>query len=257
MMIDVKIFFLSLAPLSSKALLNNPVPRESRHFKRSYLRGRGQKTKAQKRALRELWPEYGINIKGNELEFSKQYDPTVPLILDIGFGQGESLVALGSKFQMCTIIGCEVHNPGIGAALLRLAETELTNVKIVRADVFALIHSKRILPNLFACFIGFPDPFPHSVSRRLIRPDFIHSIEQCLTSDFSHPNIPPVSIATDNERYAQHAINLFTNAKWTKLQASYHPSLRPEWRPISNYEQKALNADRPVWDLAFAPPQSE
>lgn len=225
-------------------------------FKRSYMRRRGQSTKAQKRAMRELWPKYGITLDtGRErsmLDTASIFGRSAPLILDIGHGHGESTVALSKTFSNCDVIGCEVHAPSVGATLLRLESENCSNVRLVRADIFDLMSR---LETISGCFVGFPDPWPgarqSSIARRLIRPDFVRMIDQrlCVTSD-----LPPLSLATDDEEYAIHSRSVLAEAGWDEVYATNRFESRPYWRPISNYERKAMNASRVVWDLAFRPP---
>ncbi|KAJ8611373.1 hypothetical protein CTAYLR_006483 [Chrysophaeum taylorii] len=226
----------------------------------SYLRRRGQATKAQKRALRELWPTYGIDLATRShvnarapLNCTRTFGRDAPLILDVGHGHGESIVALSRTFPTCNILGCEVHVPSIGATLLRLDEEGLPNVKLVRADVFELLTT--YVGVVSACFCGFPDPFPgaspSSLARKLIRPAFADLVAARYVP-FAE-TLPPVSIATDDGAYAAHARVVFDKAGWTELEVTNRPEQRPPWRPISKYERKAIDASRVVWDLGFAP----
>ena len=219
-------------------------------------------SRGQKRALRELGPAYALDT-------SKLGDR--PIILDVGFGTGDSTVALARTFQDCDVVGCEVHVPGIAATVQRLADHNCTNVQLVRADVFALL--KLDFP-VAACFIGFPDPWPHNPDRRLIRPEFIDLLADRLTSSSSDTAVlpPPLSLATDSKAYADHALRLLDDTGWQlldllgvddqsprtssceNLHVSPSSSLnqRPDWRPVSKYEQRARDAGRSVWDLAWS-----
>lgn len=93
--------------------------------KRSYMRRRGHRTKAQKRALREMWPRYGVDLprtapsERRRLDTALIFGRDAPLILDVGHGLGESVVALAQAFPACNVLGCEVHVPGAtrGASL--------------------------------------------------------------------------------------------------------------------------------------------
>lgn len=138
---------------------------------------------------------------------------------------------------------------GIGATLLRLEEAGCDNVRLVRADVFDLLRNR--IEALSACFVGFPDPWlgdrPASVQRRLIRPEFAALVAmRYVEADL---DLPALSLATDVRAYADHARAVLSRAGWTEAYVTQDS--RPAWRPISNYERKAREAARPIFDLGW------
>lgn len=146
---------------------------------------------------------------------------------------------------------------GIGATLIRLEEARTENVRLVRADVFDLLRSH--LETLSACFVGFPDPWPgickSSVARRLIRPEFVQLVANRFNTVASDANLslPPLCLATDDGAYAAHSRLVLARAGWTELYATNTRDKQPHWRTVSAYERRAVDAQRVVWDLGFAP----
>lgn len=150
--------------------------------------------------------------------------------------------------------------PVIGATLLRLeaANVDPTRVKLVRADVFALLATEC---RVSACFVGFPDPWPGDRGRRrLFRPSFIDLLASRLDnnnqSSSRFPQPPPLALATDVADYADHARELLADQGWPELYASCDAP-RPHWRPLTKYEQRGLDAGRSIWDLAWTLPPPE
>ena len=155
-----------------------------------------------------------------------------PTILDVGFGSGESLGWLAAAHPVDRILGIEVHDPGIAVAVDLLAAHKVANVRVIRADVFDLLH--RIRPgSLAAVFVLHPDPWPkqRQAHRRLVQPDFVGRVAELLRPG-GH-----LVIATDDDRYARQ-IRTVIGAQ-PRLRAIDPPSL-----PETRYEQRGRSAGR-------------
>lgn len=217
---------------------------------RSYLRRQGHATRAQKRALRDLWPDFGLDAPYDcmlDLDACFARD-RARRVLDVGFGMGHTLIARALLEPDTDILGVEVHRPGLGAALLKIEQAQITNVRVVRHDVFQLIGSH--LPD--ACIdevtLFFPEPWPKDRDnrRRIVRPLLLEHLERVMCPGAT------LRLATDVEDYAAHMLEV-VNARpgWSNLAQSGRYAERCPWRPITPYEQKGMDEGRAIFDLHF------
>ncbi len=218
---------------------------------RSYRRRQGHATRAQKRALRELWPAYGVDAP---------YDCTLDLdalfarqgarrVLDIGFGMGHTLIARAQLEPNTDILGVEVHRPGLGAALLKIEEASLTNVRVVRHDVFQLLGFHMPERCLDEVTLFFPEPWPKDRDnrRRIVRPLLLEHLERTLRPGGT------LRLATDVEDYAEHMLAVLDERPgWENLADGNRFAPRCPWRPITPYEQKGIDEGRAIFDLHHA-----
>jgi tRNA (guanine-N7-)-methyltransferase len=215
---------------------------------RSFVRRAGRITGAQRRALDELWPRYGITPETTPLDFTALFQRQAPLIVEIGFGNGEALAALAAAHPEDNYLGIEVHRPGIGSLLLRLEGEALTNVRVLEGDAKEILAQRIPLGSIQGVHLFFPDPWPKKRhhKRRLVQTDFIELIRQALTpGGYFH-------LATDWQDYAEHMLALLTHAPGFKNTAAgdgYAP--RPEYRPLTKFEQRGQKLGHSVWDLVF------
>jgi len=145
------------------------------------LRG-GRLTVAQKHALDELWPHYGINQHDTVLDFDDYFDHPADVIVEIGFGNGESTWRMAQQEPENNFIGIEVHEPGVGHLLLALDANHIENVRIAREDAVPFLQQRIPAGSLSGVRIYFPDPWPKKRhhKRRLIQPEFISVIARCM-----------------------------------------------------------------------------
>ena len=132
------------------------------HPIRSFVLRQGRITQAQQYALDALWPRFGIDPNesfDNEMLFPRR----TPLILEIGFGNGESLVQMAAAMPEKNFLGIEVHRPGVGHLLLRLQEMDLTNVRVCCADAVEVLTTRIADRSLAGIQIFFPIPGTRSV----------------------------------------------------------------------------------------------
>ena len=207
----------------------------------SYLRNRGHLSKKQRKCLRDLWPKYGITLQyGHQIELPSLWDSKQPLVLEIGFGQGEHLLSRAQINKDSNFIGVEVHKPAI-ANVLNLIETE--NIRIVRADALVLLHDYMPQKSLSEVCIFFPEPWSdHNKHRRIVNPNFLSILEPLLQKDANF------YFATDVREYATYVLEVFQNSRKWSLTSNSN-SERPAWRPLSKYEKKGLLEGRRIYDL--------
>ncbi|MBI5612175.1 MAG: tRNA (guanosine(46)-N7)-methyltransferase TrmB [Gammaproteobacteria bacterium] len=215
---------------------------------RSFVRRAGRITSAQRRALDELWPRYGIKAGEAPLDFAALFPNRTPPIVEIGFGNGEALATLAAAHPENNYLGIEVHRPGIGSLLLRLDSGALTNVRLLEGDAKEVL-AQRIPPgSVQAVHVFFPDPWPKKRhhKRRLVQADFVASIQRALAPDgYLH-------LATDWQEYAEHMLALLDQTPGFENTAgagNYAP--RPEYRPLTKFERRGQRLGHGVWDLIF------
>ena len=226
-----------------------PLKGGRNRWPRSFRRRQGKVTRAQKRALRELWPLYGVEFSyGHKLDLDAAFGHDGKTFLEIGFGHGENLIRVAKERPEWRILGVEVHRPGIGAALIQIEEEGLKNIRIIRGDVLHIL-SDYLEGLLFdeTC-VFFPDPWPERDERehRLIRPLFAELLHRRMRPDGL------LHIATDIAAYAQHALQVMdTSPLWENREGEGHYAPRPDWRPITLYEGRAHEEGRDVFDLSY------
>lgn len=213
----------------------------------SYLRNRGHMSKSQKKAMRELWPKYGITLKhGQTLSFPKSWHKDSPLVLEIGFGQGENLLSRASRERSTLFLGVEVHKPAI-ANIVKKIQTD--NIRIIRCDALVLLHDYMPKESICEVCIFFPEPWSeHNKHRRIMNEQTLLVLEPLLKKEAD------LFFATDIKGYAHDVRTLLEqSSNWYSKHEKMSP--RPEWRVMSKYEQKGLDEGRSIFDLhwTYAP----
>src|SRR5690606_14555251 len=122
-----------------------------------------------------LWPRYGVERQHAPLDLPALYGRRAPLVVDIGFGDGEALVTAAVNHPDIDYLGIEVHEPGIGHLLLLLEESGTRNVRVISGDAAEVL--PQMLPDASAAAVNlfFPDPWPKKRhhKRRLVQPPFL------------------------------------------------------------------------------------
>ena len=215
---------------------------------RSFVRREGRLTHGQQHALEMLWPIYGIEADAQNLDFQMLFGNDHPVILEIGFGNGESLAAMAQALPENNYIGIEVHRPGVGHLLKLIEEKGLSNLRVMSDDAVEILTRQIPVASLSGVQLFFPDPWHKKKhhKRRIVQPDFVHHLATRLKSGgFFH-------MATDWQDYAVHmlevmqASNDFENCSES---GDYVP--RPGHRPITKFEQRGHRLGHSVWDLIF------
>jgi tRNA (guanine-N7-)-methyltransferase len=215
---------------------------------RSFVRREGRMTDAQQRALMECWEPFGVEVGEVLLEPESLFGRRAPLVVEIGFGDGESLAIMAAAHPEWDYLGIEVHRPGIGHLLLRATELKLTNLRILCADAIEAL--ERQLPDgcLDRMQIFFPDPWPKTRhhKRRLVQAQWV---------DLLVRKIKPhgqLHIATDCEDYACAMLSLL-NANPELVNAADKGGFAPHpaWRPLTKFEKRGQRLGHIIRDLVF------
>jgi tRNA (guanine-N7-)-methyltransferase len=204
-------------------------------------------THAQERAWRELWPRYGIEDDGGVLDLAQMFGREARRTLEIGFGNGESLVALAAAHPEEDFLGIEVHRPGVGHLMLRVEALGLANVRVVCRDAVEVLEGRIPDASLDDVLLYFPDPWPKKRhhKRRIVQPPFVELVARKLKTGGRF------RLATDWQPYAEHMLTvvgdcaLFRN----EFEPGYAP--RPDSRPLTRFENRGQRLGHGVWDLSF------
>ena len=213
---------------------------------RSFVRRAGRITPSQQRALDTLWPTYGVEFRDEPLDLAAVFGREAPVVLEIGFGNGETLVEQAATSPDKNFIGIEVHEAGVGALLKLIGEQHLANVRIVQHDAVDVLEHMIAPDSLAGVHIFFPDPWPKKRhhKRRLIQPPFVALVASRLAPGaYLH-------CATDWQPYAEQMLAVLS-AEPLLANATAGYALRPDWRPPTKFEARGRALGHGVWDLLF------
>ncbi len=201
---------------------------------------------AQQRALETLMPTYGIAFADRPLDFDRAFGRSAPRVLEIGFGMGETTAAIAQTRPDDDFLAVDVHSPGVGSLLRRIAELGLTNVRIIQHDAVELVAAMIPHASLAGIHVFFPDPWPKKRhhKRRLLKPEFVRELALRLA-----PN-GYLHVATDWETYA-HEILETLSAEPLLANTADGFAPRPAYRPLTKFEARGLALGHRVWDLCF------
>jgi tRNA (guanine-N7-)-methyltransferase len=216
---------------------------------RSYVLRTGRMTLVQRRALDEHWARWGLKYDGCELAYDAVFGRTGPVVLEIGFGMGQSLVATALARPETNFIGIEVYRPGVGKLLHCMEKCGVDNIRIYCHDAVEILRDCIPDASLDTLQIFFPDPWhkKRHNKRRLIQPSFV----ALLTSKLKPGGI--VHMATDWEDYAQQMMDVLGAAEGlTNTCGAGQYASRPQHRPLTKFEMRGERLGHGVWDLVFS-----
>jgi tRNA (guanine-N7-)-methyltransferase len=215
---------------------------------RSFVTRSGRITPAQERALEELWPKYGVALGAAPLELEALFGRPARRVAEIGFGNGDNLLALAASRPQEDFLGIEVHRPGLGRLLLQLEERSLGNVRVVCGDAVEVLQRYLGGACLDEILILFPDPWPKKRhhKRRLIQPPFAALAAERLQAGGT------LRLATDWEPYAAEMLaTLAAESRLINVAAKGGFIPRPAERSPTRFERRGERLGHQVWDLEF------
>ena len=209
---------------------------------RSYVLRQGRITPAQQRALDELYPRFGLPFSGALLSPQDVFGRKAPLVLEIGSGMGETTAAIAAEHPEADFLAVEVHGPGVGSLLNRIAAAGLANLRVIRHDAVEIL--ERGVPDgaLAAVHVFFPDPWPKKRhhKRRLVQPGFVSLLARKLAPGGI------VHLATDWPDYAQQIAEVFSNSdRFERAEGGF------VHRPATKFEARGRRLGHPIRDLCF------
>lgn len=215
---------------------------------RSYVLRQGRLTSGQERAFETVWPRLGVEFHGRILNLPMLFENRHPVFLEIGFGSGDSLAQMAAVHPENNYLGIEVHRPGVGHLLLKADELGLTNLRVIRHDAVDVLQHGIATAALAGVFLFFPDPWhkKRHHKRRILQPLFVEQLTRAIRpGGLFHA-------ATDWEHYAEQMMELLSATPAFENCAGPGAFLpRPDWRPLTRFEQRGQRLGHGVWDLVF------
>ncbi len=216
---------------------------------RSFVKRTGRMTPSQERALRELWPRFGIDeLSGEMHELDAVFGRSAPRVLEIGFGNGDSLVELAKEHPELDFLGIEVHEPGVGHCLLEIERSGVENLRLLKRDAIDVLRTELPDRSLARINLYFPDPWPKKRhhKRRIVNREFLELVAEKLV-DSGH-----LHIATDWENYAAHIDEtLSQSAAFDLVERRVHDGADPLDRPATKFEARGVRLGHRIWDWRF------
>ncbi|OZB75435.1 MAG: tRNA (guanosine(46)-N7)-methyltransferase TrmB [Halothiobacillus sp. 14-55-98] len=215
---------------------------------RSFIRREGRLTAAQIRAINELLPAIELKADGAVLDMNVLFGRTAPVTLEIGFGNGESLLEMAAAAPNEDFIGIEVHRPGVGHLALGIERSGLTNIRIVAEDAVPFIRDRIADASLDRLLLYFPDPWHKARhhKRRIVQTEFANLVGQKLKKGgLWH-------LATDWAPYAEHMrAVLDAHPDFSSEHVGIGEAARPSWRPETKFERRGIRLQHAVFDLLY------
>lgn len=218
---------------------------------RSFVLRTGRLSEYQRNMMNENWADYGLDHQNESFDFSAIYGNNNPVVLEIGFGMGKSLVEMAEQNPDKNYLGIEVHTPGVGACLAYALEKGVKNLRVICHDATEILRDCIADQSLGGLQLFFPDPWHKAKhhKRRIVQPHFIETVSQKLTTGgFIH-------FATDWENYAEHMLEVLKSCesavKIRNISVTNDYIPRPDFRPLTKFEQRGQQLGHGVWDLYF------
>jgi len=213
---------------------------------RSFVMRRGHLSDAQRDAHERLLPQYGVPPGDGPIDFEALFGRLAPVVLEIGFGMGHTTAEIAAARPETDFLGIEVYTPGVGSLLRHIEDDALRNVRIIQLDAVEVLKQRIARASLAGVHIYFPDPWPklRHHKRRLIQQPFIADLATRITpGGYLH-------CATDWEPYAHQMLQVLSAEPLLVNQTDgFAP--RPDWRPLTKFEQRGMRLGHGVFDLIF------
>ncbi len=213
----------------------------------TFVRRSSPLTSSQRQGMEEYAELFRI-LPGTCLDSITLFNNNHPLTVEIGFGMGQSLVAMAASAPERNFLGIEVHEPGLAQIFFDAGERQLANLKILEGDALELLSSYAPAGSVDRFQLYFPDPWPKKRhhKRRLVSAENAELIRRKLRiGGIFH-------MATDWEDYAHWMLEVMSSAQGYRNLAGegqFHP--RPDYRPLTKFEQRGLRDGHGIWDLLF------
>jgi len=215
---------------------------------KSYVRRGGRLTQAQRKALVDYWPLYGIDFTSSQVGLDAIASDFEGLKLEIGFGSGEALVSMAKEDPECLYLGIEVHESGVGRCLNSIHANAIDNVRVIKHDAIEVMQQMLAAQSLDRVFLFFPDPWhkKRHNKRRIVNRRFRDLLAQLLKPGAC------LHMTTDWRDYAEHmAAEMLADSRFENLGDESGYAGRPAYRPATRFENRGLKLGHSVWDLVF------
>ncbi|MBV8123055.1 MAG: tRNA (guanosine(46)-N7)-methyltransferase TrmB [Burkholderiaceae bacterium] len=213
---------------------------------KSFVVRAGRMGTGQQKALLELGPRFVLPFRAELLQPELVFGRQAPVVFEIGFGMGDATAKIAQALPDHDFLGCEVHEPGVGALLKHIDEKRLSNVRIFQHDAVEVLEHMIAPGSLAGVHIFFPDPWhkKRHNKRRLIQAPFVAKlVHHIRPGGYLH-------CATDWEPYAQQMLEVLSAEPLLENTASAYAE-KPAYRPLTKFESRGLKLGHGVWDLVF------
>ncbi len=215
---------------------------------RSFVRRTGRLTSSQQRALDELWPSIGIEYDDSPLDWEALFGRAADHVIEIGFGNGDTLVAQAAERPDADFIGIEVHEPGVGHCLIKLRDAGIGNLRVISHDAIEVLDCQIPADSVDRINLYFPDPWPkkrHN-KRRIVQPAFLDLCWKALRENGA------LHIATDWANYAEHIDEVLGESGRFRLdERREHSGDAPLDRPQTKFEARGLKLGHRIVDWRY------
>lgn len=213
---------------------------------RSFVLRQGYMSKGQQRAYDTLMPVLGVGYQPQVADLDAVFGRAAPKVVEIGFGMGGATADIAQARPDTDYLGVEVHGPGVGSLLKLVEERQLGNVRVIQHDAVEVFTHMLAPASLDGVHVFFPDPWhkKRHNKRRLIQPPFVALLASRIKpGGYLH-------LATDWEDYAIQMLEVLSQETTLENTADgYAP--RPDYRPLTKFEQRGLRLGHGVWDMVF------
>ena len=215
---------------------------------KSFVKRIGRMTDGQKRAIAELWPRLGLDYTGTPRDLAGAFGNAQPVVLEIGFGNGEALFAAAQADPARNYFGIEVHEPGVGRLLKQADDAGLGNLRVSRHDAVDVLRHEIAPGALAELRLYFPDPWHKARhhKRRIVQPGFVELVASRLQpGGLFH-------LATDWEPYAEHMFDVLDASPAFRNELGPRQSApRPDWRIETHFQKRGERLGHGVFDLLY------
>ena len=215
---------------------------------RTYHARRGRLSARHRDSLTTIGATWLIEASGDTIDLDSTFGRTVPVVLDIGCGMGESTLVQAAEAPGVGVIAIDVHTRGV-ATLMRKGDRDgLTNVRVVHGDAVTFIDERLAPASIAGARIYFPDPWPKARhhKRRLIQPTFVSLLaSRIVPGGFVH-------CATDDSSYAEQMLDVLgADPRLENPFDGFAPQSIPGAvdRPSTKYERRGERLGHPVHDV--------
>ena len=216
---------------------------------RSFVIRQGRMTEGQKAAFETWWPQYGVSLFAGEFNRAAQFNNANPLVVEMGFGMGDSLHEMVLASPTTNFVGIEVHPPGVGRLINNAGKSEVNNLKVYMADATDVLRDCFADNSIDRFQLFFPDPWHKKKhhKRRVVQIEFLQLVQKKLRQG------GVLHMATDWQPYAEYMLDrVLQSGGWENLGEPCGFAKRPDYRPITKFEKRGENLGHGVWDLLMA-----
>ncbi|MBE2894345.1 tRNA (guanosine(46)-N7)-methyltransferase TrmB [Spirabiliibacterium falconis] len=215
---------------------------------RSFVLRTGRLSQHQQNAMNTHWAQFGVDYQTAPYDLTALFGNTNPVVLEIGFGMGHSLVQMAKQNPAINYLGIEVHTPGVGACIAYAIDEKVDNLRVICHDAVEILTDCIADNSLQGLQLFFPDPWHKAKhhKRRIVQSEFVNLVVKKLKcGGFIH-------MATDWEHYAEQMLDVLQHTQHIENSAENGAYIdRPAFRPLTKFEQRGQKLGHGVWDLYF------